>query len=156
MSIEQITITFHPDDRTTYNYSLPDVVKISDDMSKDLREQAGKYLWFASLAARLVAKRDNISNHLKQLLASTEIHYRKLAEVNGDKTTEAKIKALVEADMEVNKVKGFLSDAEAELSICYSIRDSFSQRKDMLVALGANWRAELNAYNPDSLRNHGN
>ena len=154
MSEEKITIVFHPDDRTTYTYILPDVVKMSDNenMSRDLKEQAGKYLWFSSLCARLAAKRDNISNHLKELQASKEMFYRRQAEVNGDKTTEAKIKAMVDADAEVNKVKSFLSDAEGELSICYSIRDAFSQRKDMLVALGANWRAELNAYNPDNLR----
>lgn|SRR5574339_401509 len=149
---EKFTVHFHPDTHSTYTYNLPDVVKMSDDLSKDLREQASKYLWFNSLCSRLSAKRDNITNHLKQLLAQTEIAIRKQAEVTGAKTTEATVKALVESDPEVNKIKSFLSETEGELSLCYSIRDAFSQRKDMLVALGANMRAEMNALHIDNLK----
>lgn len=149
---EQITVTFHPDPNSNYTYTIPDVVKMSDkDLSKDLKEQASRYLWFRTLSNRLMAKRDNISNHLRSLLASTEINIRRLAESSGTKTTEAAVKAQVELDPEVNKIKTFLGEAEAEFAMCQSIQYAFEQRKDMIVSLGANMRAELNAFNPDNL-----
>jgi hypothetical protein len=147
---ESILVTFHPDEKSTYTYRIPDVVQMTDSMSKDLSEQSVKFLWFDSLCSRLTAKRDHISNHLKHLLANTELSYRRASE--GEKTTEAKIKAQVDSDPEVLKVKGFLQDAEAELNMCYSIRNAFIQRKDMLVTLGANLRAELNSFNPDNIK----
>lgn len=148
MNEESFIATFRPDHKSEYSYRIPQVAELSDNLSKDLSEQATRFLWFDSLCSRLVAKRDHLSNELKALLATTEIEYRRSVE----KTTENAVKAFVEVHPAVTKLKHALAEAEAELNMCYSIRNAFVQRKDMLVALGANLRAELNAMNPSNIR----
>ena len=150
---ERIEVTFHPDDRSSYKYTLPDVVKISEkSINKDLENHSAKFLWFASLHARLVAKRDFVSGKLKGLMAEKEVFYRDQAESAGKKTTEASIRAMVDTDGTVQQFRSHLMDAENEVNMCQVIKDSFFHQQQCLIALGANMRQEMKAIGVDSIR----
>jgi hypothetical protein len=150
---ERIKVTFTPDKNSSYTYWLPDVVNISEKtISKDMAEHSSKYLWFAALTSRLAAKRDHLSGLVKSLTAQTELQYREQAEKSGKKATENSIKAQLESDAELMSMRKVLSDAEAELQMCATIKDAFYHRQSMLVALGAMLRQEMHSLQADSLK----
>lgn len=153
MTEERINVVFHPDANTSYKYTLPDVVSISENtINKDLANHSTKYLWFASLHARLIARRDYFNNELKELLANTEISYRTNAEQSGKKTTEAGIKAMIDSDPSVATMRRHLLEMENEVAMCGVIKDAFFHQQNCLVALGANLRQELKSLSTDSIR----
>jgi len=153
MTEEKITVTFHPDDRTSYTYTLPDVVTISErTINKDLEGHSAKFLWFSSLHARLVARRDYLAGKLKGLMAEREITYRDEAELRGKKTTEASIKAMLDTDANVQQFRSYVLEAENEVNMCQVIKDSFFHQQQCLIALGANMRQEMKSLSADNIR----
>lgn len=150
---ERIKVTFHPDKNSAYSYWLPDVVDISEStINKDMSGHASQYLWFSSLSARLLAKRDHLIGLIKSLTAQTEIQYRELAKKSGEKSTENSIKAQLDSDSELVSMRALLAEAEAELNMCNTIKDAFYHRQSMLVALGAMLRQEMHSLQAESMK----
>ncbi len=150
---ERIKVTFHPDKNTQYSYWLPDVVDISEaTINKDMVQHSSKYLWFSTIHARLMAKRDHISGVLKTLKGQVEMNIRRDAETLPKKPTEASIKTSVDMDTEVMIVGDQLAEAEAELTMCAMIKDAFYHRQSMLVALGAMLRQEMHSLQAETLK----
>ena len=144
---------FHPDEKSTYTYSLPEIVNISEHtLNKDLEQHSSSYLWFASLVARLTVKRDSIIQVVKVASANTELLYRDKAAKSGEKSTENSIKAQVDTDKNLLAIKSQLAEAEAELQMCSTIKDAFYHRMNCLVALGANIRQEMKSLSVDNLK----
>ncbi len=150
---ERIKVTFTPDNKSTYSYWLPDIVEMSEkNINTDMANHSANYLWFSSLHARLVAKRDHLAGLIRSITAQTEMKYREDARKSGEKSTEGSIKAQVETDTELLGMRSLLADAEAEVTMCATIKDAFYHRQSMLVALGAMLRQEMHSLQADSLK----
>lgn len=130
-------------DGVVYNIVPQDVVEISEaTLNKDLAHQPGWYTHYALLATRVAAKRDAASQALRDTSASVELKIRQQAAETGGKTTEDKVKAMVQIHPDVLKAKELLAKAERQSAEAAVLKEAFFQRMQALIALSANVRAE--------------
>jgi len=124
-----------------YKFDLEEELKIErDDLDSQLGEQPSKFAWFASMCAMAHAKAEKAEYRLKQYEAEIDL---KIRESKGDaKLTEAAIKAKVMNDSERLALVNRLIAAKEQYEIVQAARDAFDQRKDCLISIGANRRAE--------------
>ena len=131
-------------DGVTHTIAVPDVVAISKEtIDKDLAEHPAKFLWYAILAARAAAHRDEIKQSLSDARAQVDIKIRNDMANSNTKTTEDKIRNLVETDIAVLSLKNDYLSACEDADLAQAVKEAFYHRKDALVTLGANMRAEL-------------
>lgn len=142
--MEKTTVVLALDAKRQYTVEVPDVVAIDPaKIDKELAEQPEKYLHFARLAALFTSKRDRISEELKTCRAKCDVELRKGFAERNEKITEDKIKNLIESHQACVDMKSALLDAEEQCAVVSAIKEAFYHRKDMLVSLAANMRAEL-------------
>lgn len=84
--------------------------------------------------------------HNETTYAKTYVRLRDEAEAERSKVTEATLKAMVQSDVGVIAAAELLIMAETRKVRCQGYLDSFATKRDALVSLGANHRAELGAH----------
>jgi len=131
-------------DGVEHKLTIPDDLQVSvQSLNKDLGEQPGWYAHYGLIAARLSGIREQKAQALKDISAAVEIDIRAEVLKSGEKSTEDKIRAKVQLHETVIGARQDLMDAERSASEASVIKESFYHRKDALIALAANYRAEL-------------
>jgi len=130
----------------SYSSSLEDDIKIDpSDLDAEFVEQSRKYAWWAILsemAKDLVSKQ---KYDLDILYAQLDHEKRSQALVAKVKLTEKMVENEVITDKRYQaKMKEYL-ESKRQYGVLQAGREAFTQRKEMLISLGANYRAEGNA-----------
>lgn len=86
-----------------------------------------------------------------QAEAAIEAEYRTEAATNGEKVTEKMIASRVVSDERMQAVEIALIDAEAEAARAKAFAEAVRSKKDMVISLGSQVRAEMQA--DPSIRN---
>lgn len=116
-----------------------------DNLSDEFLKQAGKYVWYATLLALAIKRRDEAKLSLEIVEAELDALIRKNAVQKNEKITEAFIRgAVVRLDEYQNAVKFFIKVKE-DAEILMAVTKSFEQRKDMLIAFGSLIKHEMSA-----------
>jgi hypothetical protein len=127
----------------TYHASLEDDITIdSQDLDNEFLNQARKYAWWAmvsELAKDLVARR---KYELDMLYAQLDQKKRATALANKFKMTEKMVENEVITDVSYQEAKRDYLQAKQWYGLLQAGREAFAQRKEMLISLGANYRAE--------------
>lgn len=113
-----------------------------EDLNSELSNQPSEFARFAVLAARAKSRRERIDYELEEYENKLDISIREGA-TKEDGLTEGKIKALVRIDSKRLAVVNTLIEAKEIEEIAIAAKEAFSQRKDCLISLGANRRAEM-------------
>lgn len=129
-----------------------------DNITQSYIDQPSKYAWWATLASRARAKVDDLKLRVeiqedflkKTLKGELDAKFRKQLELEGEKITEGKVENRIYSSEEYNAEKEKLFEIRAHLlkatedAVALEIaRDSFNQRKDMLISLGAQLRSDF-------------
>lgn len=115
---------------------------VSDDISKEFKEQASRYAWVAMLAARSEAVWLDTKDAVSQVYAEVDKDVRYNMEMTNTKMTEARVSQAVELDQAYRDAKLAQIDAREQFLILQAIEKAMSMRADMLISLGAQLRAE--------------
>ncbi len=131
--------------------TVPDDLQVSvDTLNKDLSEQPGLYGHFGLIASHAQGLRDLASQNLKDIMAAVETDIRDEVAKSGEKSTEAKIASRVQLHEHVIEARAALLKAERTASEAGVIKEAFYHRKDVLIALAANYRTEYG--HPNSVK----
>lgn len=108
---------------------------------------------FKTIASRIATFNERYSRALRRHLlakievdrayAATYLTLREEANEAGDKVTEALLKSQVEQDPRYIKARTDGVEAEVEKVRLYGVLESLRAKKDAIISLGANMRAEL-------------
>jgi len=129
-----------------YNATLEEDIEIDpSDLDAEFVEQPRKFAWWAmvcELAKDQLARR---KYDLEKLYAVVDADRRMDAVKSKVKKTERMIENEVITDKRYQQAKLDMLDAKRQHGILYAGKQAFEQRKEMLISLGANYRAEGNA-----------
>jgi len=112
-------------------------------ISYEFSTQAARYAWVAMQCASAEADANESKTSRDSVYAKVELHLRE--EMKLEKTTEAQIKALVLIDPEYLVSVTAENDRLYAYKLLRAITDAMRLRGDMLVSLGAQLRAEMDA-----------
>jgi len=109
-----------------------------ETINEDLQNQPSLFAWYAVLEELAEAELQEAKLALDLVEAELDAHYRSTLE----KVTETKISNKIKSSEEYIKAKVAVNEARKKVGILKAIREAFSHRKDMLIALASNMRAQ--------------
>lgn len=130
------------------------------DINASFIDQAPQFAYWAAAVAQAKSRVDRLSEDIKQfesnlkdvVYSRLDTKYREWAARENRKATEGQIAAQCKTDPDylegVNSLKAMraaLLEEKERLGLLEVAKAAFEQRKDMLISLGANLRAEQNA-----------
>ncbi len=115
------------------------------DLNQECIRQASKFAMWAVAAVESQKTLDDDKTGLKVLEARLHKNIKDAAALSGTKITEKSIEVAIINDPKWQKYSKCLNDAKKDVSFLYAIKEAFSQRKDILVALSYNEREERKA-----------
>lgn len=129
-----------------YQATLEDDIRIrAHDLDAEFLEQARKFSWWAMVAELAKDQVGRVKYELEQLYARLDAMKRAEAVAAKVKKTEKMVEneVITSPDYQV-KYKEYL-EAKKHYGMLQAGREAFVQRKEMLISLGANYRAEGSA-----------
>lgn len=127
------------------------------NLSTDFCEQPAKFAYWATVAAQARAlvdrarlKVDQMEENIKKsLMGELDAEVRQTMELDGVKITEAKVQSniythpkYIAAMEELQVARAELVELQEQSTMMDVAKDAMNQRKDMLISLGAQIRAE--------------
>lgn len=117
----------------------PNIEATDRDLELDLKDlapavarQSSLYDYYGQLAADARADRDTAVNKLDRRTAEVELEIRKAATAAGEKLTEAKVSAMVDADPELNSLKADVVEKNRELQHLETKVRALDHKKTMI------------------------
>lgn len=109
------------------------------DLNKDFQKQAPNYIDECKRyhKAQMIVKQQK--EKLSELEAQKYFEFKNGAE----KTTEAMLNQAIKNDEDVKRQKNLIIQAEYQASVYQSLVRAWEQKKDMLIQVGSNQRAEM-------------
>ncbi len=129
-----------------------EVSDVLDELKIDPNNLGTEAQEHASLFARWAIFAEEASHYWRRLkrdrdvlLAEKDVEIRKRLEEDEGKVTEARVKAAIEADSDVVEMNDKLLDAERNAGILNAIRQSLTQRREMIAEMMRTERKEWEA-----------
>ncbi len=131
---------------TEYDRNLDEDLFVNmGDINTDFAEHSRKFAWYATAYEICEAQVGKEKDALKNLEARLDFDARQDMEAAGVKATDKKVEATVLTQPSYVAQQSKYRRAELAAGLAKAARDAMMHRKDMLVGLGANYRAEGNA-----------
>jgi len=115
------------------------------DLDTEFKDQALKFIYWATLSELAKDLANRKKYELDMFYARLDHSIRQNAVVNNIKLTEKMVENTVVTNEEYQKAMKEYNEARKQAGILQVAKEAFNQRKDMLVSLGANYRAEGSA-----------
>jgi hypothetical protein len=119
-----------------------DDLAISGDLDGEMREHAALFAWYAARAedAQAVVKQVRFQIHCLEEDLSAALRKEQLGKPRGERMSIKDIETEVKRHPKMRMLYGKVVEAERVRGKLYALREAFSQRKDMLQSMGANYR----------------
>lgn len=128
----------------THRHNLASELSIDrKNINDNMARQPSQYAWFAVLHALANDAYERLKAEKKSLYAEKDNKIRARAAKNGDKTTENGIAQAIELDPDYVDLSNRILEAKLNVDLLQSALIAFQQRKDMLVSIASNMRAEM-------------
>lgn len=113
------------------------------DINTELSNQPAMFAWYATIAELAKAKTQQLKTDLELLEAELDQKLRRQwdADANG-KMTEASLQAAIKMTPAFQKAQAAYHEAVKNQGMLQVAKIAFEQRKDMLISLASNMRAE--------------
>lgn len=111
-------------------------------LSEEFASHAERFAWYATAYDIASAHEANLKEHVSRLYAIVDAETRTSAEMAGVKMTEKKVENTVITDERYQVAVNEYLEARRNASLLKSARDAMSHRRDMLIQMGATYRAE--------------
>ena len=125
----------------TYQSKLYKELSIGSNINEDIIKQPGTFAWYAVLMSLAKKFFDEKKSEKKQTYAKLDKFYRG-EEGRLDRITDKSVDQAIERDKKYIASCQEVIEAEFNYNLMYSAVESFKQKKDMLVTLASNMRAE--------------
>lgn len=130
----------------TYQSSLEEDITINpSDLDSEFVEQSRKYAWWAILSEVAKDLMGQKKYQMELLYAKLDHEKRTAAMTNKVKLTEKMVENEVITDPRYQKMMAEFLSIKKDYGVLLAGKEAFTQRKEMLISLGANYRAEGNA-----------
>lgn len=132
-------------DGREYEIDLKKELEIEEtSLNTILSKQPGQFAWIGVLHSLSAARVERLKNKLEYHEYSLDLKIRNQSDKGGKggKLTENKIKAMIKTDSKRMSLVKRLISAKEQTEWLQAARDAFGHRKDCLISLGANRRAE--------------
>jgi hypothetical protein len=108
-----------------------------NDLSRALREQAGKVAWWGALTAKLARTLNEAKGQAEHIRARVAVDIRGGARpAPGGKITEGSVKEAVEVDMAVLAAEAYVMEAQEKVDTAKAVVEALRHRKEMLYLEG--------------------
>lgn len=126
-----------------YDLKYEEELKCAEEtINEDLTEQPSLFAWYAVLHEMADEVYSRSKMELEIAEATLDAKYRKEAMDNKEKIMEKQIASkIVLTDIHI-ALRNTMIEAKKNVGTLKAIKDSFSHRKDMLIALASNMRAQ--------------
>jgi len=115
-----------------------------DDLDTCFVEQPGKYAWWAVLAQLSASKTDLAKAEVERLEGELDEDIRRVILTGGEKPTEDMVKRRIKNHPDYVQANKYYYDCKRTSDILNEARKSFDHRKESLISIGANERAQGN------------
>lgn len=105
--------------------------------------QAGLFFHYAHIAHKLAFDYESKKSQLDILESRIDDEMRKEAASNNSKVTEAQLGKQLKLDPRYEKKVNEVNEARAKAALAKDVLESFKQRRDMLIQMGADLREEF-------------
>ena len=113
------------------------------NLDKELATQAARYLFVAERSVGAELEFELYKAKLTQLDAELDGRFRTEALAKGEKVTEGGLAKMIERDESHNRASITLLKLKANKEVLRALKESWYQRKDMLIQLAIKQRSEL-------------
>lgn len=130
-----------------------------NDLNSAFLDQTAKFAFWATLAAQAKSEVEKKKLEVDQqddfikttLIGELDTLVREEMTYEGEKITEAKVTSkihshqkFIDENIRLNELQRELSELKRQSNLLSVAKESFLQRKDMIISLGANLRQEVN------------
>lgn len=113
-----------------------------ETINKNLTEQASYFAWYAVLSEMAEAEFKAAKLELELTEAELDSTLRKNKKEIGEKFTEGSLGAEIKSDEKYVVAMLRMNEWHKNMGIVKAIKEAFAQRKDVLISLSSNMRAE--------------
>lgn len=130
--------------KETHELDPQNELRMSEDtINEDLKNQPSYYAFYAVLEEIAEGEYNSARLELDMLLATLDKLYRdKAANTPGSKLTETQLTNQIRLDSQFLEATTKVNENRKNYGVLRAIKESFSHRKDMLIALASNMRAQ--------------
>lgn len=130
----------------SYESRLPqDLFVNRNDLSSEYASHAERFAWYATCYELAQDKLARLEAELKRAYAIIDHEVRSNLLLAGSKSTEKMVENSVITDMRYVQLQDEMFDAQKQVGLLKAARDAMIHRRDMLVSMGATYRAEVRA-----------
>ena len=117
-----------------------------DTINEDLKDQPSYFAWYAVLHEKVIEEASKLKMALELLEAGLADEIRKAAALAGEKKpTEKYISEQILLNLAYQEAQLNLISTQKNLGVLKSVKEAFNHRKDMLITLASNMRAQWDA-----------
>lgn len=121
------------------------------DLNTEFEKHSERFAWYATAYELAQAYEGRLKNDLERLYALLDIQARAKMTQNNIRITEKKVENTVITDNTYMKLQDEYQEAKLQTGVLKAARDAMYAKKDALISLGANIRAEM-ASDPSILK----
>lgn len=126
-----------------YDFNMSDTVKIdTSDLNNELVEHSQKFAWISTAYELACDQELKLKTRLERLYAQLDVLVRHEFDAHNVKITETKVANEVILRSEYTAAQDEYGASKLEASLLKVARDSMLHRREMLLALAHNYRAE--------------
>ena len=113
-----------------------------EDLSEAFHKQSGRFSYYAAKHAQAERQEARVKLNIDMVEATLDTQIRRKAKNEKEKLTETQITRMITLSPKYQEAVNDHIDAKQISSVCKSVAESFRQRRDMLIQLGADQREE--------------
>jgi len=143
MLISDSLVTHYTIGDTEYERNLNSDLRVNTgNLSEEFAVHAEKFAWYSTAYELALDNELKLKSKLERHYAQVDYIVREEARQAAVKMTEKKVENSVITHPEYAAVQGDYLDAKRNSGLLKAARDAMVHRRDMLIQLGANYRAE--------------
>lgn len=143
MTVKELTTEYQVGD-LKYSSSLDEDLFVDRfNLSQEFEKHASRFAWYSTCYELAIDYENRVKTELERAYANLDSTFRKQMEQLGLKFTEKKIEGLVLTHATYIQLQDALNEAKLQTGLLKAAKDAMIMKKDCLISLGANQRAEL-------------
>jgi hypothetical protein len=148
-------------DDVVYTSSLKEDLRIDrTNLDEEFIEHSSKYAWYSTAYELCLDKERRLKSELARAYAQLDVQARMSMKAQGIRVSEKKVENMVITSKDYVELQEEYFNAQRMTGLLKAARDAMIHKKECLISLGANIRAEL-ASDPSLLQDmykhkHGN
>jgi len=128
---------------TEHKVDFQQEVRISEEtINEDLKDQPGKYVYFAILQEMAEAEHQEAKLYLELKEAELDSSIREEAQRVGEKITEKRVMTKITLDDSYIEARTDVNLTRTKVGKLKAVKEGLNHRKDMLITLASNMRTQ--------------